>query len=65
MLNLPEGFTIKEDDHILLLFYKGKEIASFIATRVPAAEIEAEAQAHLRRLSRVIDIFRRIGARWN
>ena len=64
-LNLPKGFTIKEDDHIVTLYYAGNIIGSFIATRVPAAEIEAEAQAHLRRLQRVKDIYRRIAAKWN
>ena len=48
--NLPEGFELREeDDHFVYLYYKGKHIRTFNATRVSPATIEKACLEYLRK----------------
>jgi hypothetical protein len=45
---LPPGFTLKEDSHLVFLFYKGKLLAVFTHT-ISAKKIEEEALSFLQK----------------
>lgn len=47
-VKLPEGFSLKEDEDLVYLFYKGKQVTSFSSTRVSPWEIEKEAKKFLK-----------------
>ena len=47
-VKLPEGFSLKEDEDLVYLFYKDKQVASFSSTRVSPWKIEEEAKKFLK-----------------
>jgi len=47
-IKLPEGFSLKEDEDLVCLLYKGKQVAVFFSAGVSPWKIEEEAEKFLK-----------------